>query len=516
MTPRPRAAVRALAVMTTAVAVALAAAGCTETPVPVGIPETANVPPATAAPTADLEAYYTQALAWQRCQKFECADLRVPLDYSDPAAGDITLKLLRVKARDQKDRIGSLVVNPGGPGASGINYATGADRIVGAPVRKYFDVVGFDPRGVGRSEPVDCLSDGELDRFLGTDPTPDDQGEQQDLLDEAKAMASGCETRSAELLPHVSTVDAVKDMDVLRAALGDRQLNYLGKSYGTLLGSTYADLFPERVGRFVLDGVVPPDLTSAESSEGQARGFELATRTYVQDCVDEGGCILGDSVDAGMKWIRDFLDQVDREPLPTGDLAVPELNEAWASLGLGAALYDQGMWGFLTDALAEARSGSGASLMALANTYARREPGGGYTGNIMEAIFAVNCLDRPESPDIETYAANAEAFSEVAPTWGRFLAWGSLPCGVWPVKSTGKPHKIAAEGSNTIVVVGTTRDPATIYEWSKRLRDQLSNAVLVSYDGDGHTAYKRSNACVDKALDSWYVQGKVPKDGLTC
>lgn len=478
---------------------------------------------ATKPPTEALATYYTQKLTWTTCGDNECADLTVPLDYADPDGKDITIKVLRVKARDQRKRLGSLVVNPGGPGGSGVSYAAAADAIVGTQVRRYYDVVGFDPRGVGASTPVDCLDDRALDDFLSTDPTPDDAGEEQDLLRQAKAMAAGCESRNRDLLPRVGTVDAARDMDVLRAALGDTQLTYLGKSYGTYLGSTYAELFPDRVGRFVLDGVVPPDLTSEEMADGQARGFEMATRAYVKDCIDEGDCPLGRSVDAGMQWLRAFLERLDANPLPSGDPAEPLLTEAWGSLGLGAALYDQGAWGILTDALREAEAGNGASLMALANTYADRVPGGGFTGNIMEVIYAVNCLDRPDSPDLATYRAYAAKFSKAAPTWGSFLAWGSVPCGIWPVKAEATPdgppvgpHKITAEGAQTIVVVGTTRDPATPYEWSKRLRDQLSDAVLVSFDGDGHTAYRRANDCVDNAIDAYYVQGKVPKDGLQC
>ncbi len=510
---------RALVAAATATGLLLGSSACTDaadslTPTPVQA--TSGVPAPSDAPADDLAGYYTQTLAWSSCSGGDCARLRVPRDYAHPSAGDLEIAVLRVKARNQGKRIGSLVVNPGGPGASGVDYARSADLIVGAPVRSYFDVVGFDPRGVVRSSPIDCLPDGQLDTFLGTDPTPDTAGEEQDLLTEAHAMAAGCEQRNPLLLPHVSTVDAAKDMDVLRAALGDAQLNYLGKSYGTFLGATYADLFPKRVGRFVLDGVVPPDLTSAELAQGQARGFELATRAYVQDCVSGGGCPLGKTVDQGMQWLRDFLTRLDARPLPSGDPSVPALNEAWASLGLGAALYDQGSWGILTQALEEAAGGSGRTLMALADSYADRKAGGGYTGNIMEAIFAVNCLDRPDSPDLATYEANAKAFTAVAPTWGRFLAWGSLPCGVWPVTGGAPPHTVSAKGSNPIVVVGTTRDPATIYEWSVRLRNQLANAALISFDGDGHTAYTRSNSCVDDAIDRYYVQGVTPKDGLRC
>ena len=198
---------------------------------------------------------------------------------------------------------------------------------------------------------------------------------------------------------------------------------------------------------------------------------------------------------------------LDANPLPSGDPAEPELTEAWATLGLAAALYDQGSWGILTDALREARSGNGASLMGLANTYADRVPGGGYSGNIMEVIYAVNCLDRPDSPDLATYAGYAKRLPEGRPDVGPYLAWGSAAVGVWPVKGDNGPHKISAEGSNPIVVVGTTRDPATIYEWSKQLRDQLANGVLISLDGDGHTAYAASSQCVDDAIDAYYVRG---------
>ena len=290
-----RAAVTALTVVATLTVGACTASG------PDPVPPSAAGESATAAPDPALAGYYGQQLAWQACATFECASLRVPIDYARPAGGDIAVRVLRVKAKDQGRRLGSLVVNPGGPGGSGVDYAAGADAIVGTSVRRYYDVVGFDPRGVARSAPIDCLSDRQLDTFLGTDPTPDDQAEEQQLLDQAKNMANGCEQKNEKLLPHVSTVDAAKDLDVLRASLGDTRLNYLGKSYGTFLGSTYADLFPKRVGRFVLDGVVPPDVTSAELGEGQARGFELATRAYVQSCIDDGDCILGDSVDAGMQ-----------------------------------------------------------------------------------------------------------------------------------------------------------------------------------------------------------------------
>ena len=310
---------------------------------------------------------------------------------------------------------------------------------------------------------------------------------------------------------------AAKDMDILRAALGEAKLHYLGKSYGTFLGSTYAGLFPAKVGRFVLDGVVPPDLTSSELSQGQARGFEEATRAYVANCIKRSTCPVGSTVDEGMQWLRDFLKGLDGQPIRvTTDAKVTELNEAWAAIGLANAMYSQQAWPSLTSALIAAQNGDGDELMDLANQYADRTSGGTYAGNIMEVIYAVNCLDRPDTADLTVIEKNADAFAQVAPTWGRFLAWGSVPCGVWPIQTGNTPAKITAAGSGPIVIVGTTRDPATIYEWSVRLRGDLANSVLLTFDGDGHTAYTRSNSCIDKPIDDYYVKGIVPTDGLKC
>lgn len=477
-------------------------------------PVTPQTPPSG---TTGLDTFYAQQLTWSTCTGGECAKLKVPIDYAKPSGGSIELALLRVKARNQGSRIGSLVVNPGGPGGSGVEYATYANQIVGSEVRKRFDIVGFDPRGVGRSAPIDCLDDKDLDAFLGTDPTPDTPAEEQGLVAEAKKMADGCAAKNPQLIAHVSTVDAAKDMDILRAALGEQKLNFLGKSYGTFLGATYADLFPKLVGRFVLDGVVAPDLTSQEISLGQAKGFELATRSYVADCVKDPDCPVGQSVEEGMTWIQDFLKGLDAQPLPvTDDQTVTQLSEAWGSMGIANAMYEQSYWKQLSDALRDAKGGDGNSLMRLADDYARRTPGGQYQSNIMEVIYAVNCSDKADTADIPTVEANADAAVKEAPTWGRFLAWGSVACGVWPVKPATPIHKVTAAGSGPIVVVGTTRDPATPYEWSVRLRNQLSNATLITFDGDGHTAYTRSNSCVDTPINDYYVNGTVPQDGLKC
>ncbi|NMM25594.1 MAG: alpha/beta hydrolase [Phycicoccus sp.] len=463
-----------------------------------------------------LARFYTQDLAWSKCGPDQCAKLTVPIDYSHPDGDTIKLAVLRALAKSPSKRIGSLVVNPGGPGGSGVNYARAADYIVTPAVRAAYDIVGFDPRGVGSSSPIKCLNDRELDTFLGSDPTPDNQLEEQQFAEWAKAFADKCKATGGPLLGHVSTIDAAKDMDVLRAALGETKLDYLGKSYGTFLGATYADLFPTKVGRFVLDGAIDPNLTSSQVNEGQAVGFETATRAYVQDCVGKGGCPLGDSLSSGMQRLRDFLKQVDAKPLPLNDPYVHVLTEGWASLGVAVAMYDPGLWSQLTDALRSGFGGNAAPLMKLADSYAYRNSEGAYSGNLMQVIYAVNCLDRSDSTDLAHYESEARSLSAKAPTWGPFLAWSTMPCGYWPAPANNAPKKVTAAGSGPIVVVGTTRDPATPYKWAQGLASELQNGHLITFNGDGHTAYTRSNSCVNDAVDAYLLKGRVPPDGLKC
>lgn len=466
-----------------------------------------------------LARFYQQRLDWSDCgSSAKCATLTVPVDYADPGGATTSVKVLTIPARSRRSRIGSLVVNPGGPGGSGVDYAKYADFIVGAQVRKAYDVVGFDPRGVASSSPIECVDATKLDGWLGQDPTPDDAAEEQTAAANVVAFGDACKANASPLVAHVSTVEAARDMDILRAALGEAKLDYLGKSYGTFLGATYADLFPTHIGRMVLDGALAPDLTPDELLLGQAKGFETATKAWAADCVDSGSCPLGSSVDAVMTGLRDLLAKLDATPATVeGDARVRELTEGWAAYGVAAAMYDQGMWDTLTTALKPlVEKNDGTALMGLADTYAERNTDGTYSGNMMQVINAVNCLDSSDSPDLSVYEQRARAAAVQAPLFGRFLAWSGLTCGRWPIPATGKPHEITAPTAPPIVVVGTTRDPATPYEWAVRLADQLATGVLVTFDGDGHTAYTRSNSCVDNAIDDYYVKGTVPKDGLRC
>ncbi|GAA1914100.1 alpha/beta hydrolase [Nocardioides lentus] len=475
---------------------------------------------ATEAPEAALQPFYSQRVDWQPCESdegSECGTLEVPLDYAEPGGETIDLALLRVPAEDQAAKVGSLVVNPGGPGAPGTEYAAAADLVFREPLTAAYDVVGFDPRGTGASAPVDCLPDAELDAYFEADPTPDDAAERREAEAQTVALGQGCLAESGAVAEHVSTEEAARDIDVLRAVLGESELAYFGASYGTRLGSTYADLFPERVGRMVLDGGLDPSLDSRALALGQAGGFQTALEAYVGSCVEDGDCVLGDSVEEGLASITDLLERIDAEPLPAGDR---DLTSGLAFYGLVQPLYAEQLWPLLDQALTAAiDQGDGTALRAFADTYASRLPDGTYTNNSAEAIFAINCLDDPYALSPAAAQADAADFEAASPTFGDVFAYSQTACLGFPGATdelTPFAEGPLADGAAPVVVVGTTRDPATPYEWSVALADQLASGVLVSRDGDGHTGYNQGNECVDSAVEAYLVDGDVPGDGLEC
>ncbi len=470
---------------------------------------------------ANLSSYYGQSLTWRECgvPGFECTTMKAPLDYEKPDAGDVKLAVARKKATGPGTRLGSLLVNPGGPGGSAIGYLQSYAALgYPAAVRARYDMVAVDPRGVGRSEPVECLDGKQMDAFTQTDVTPDDQAETNELSAAFKKYAAGCESRSGEVLPYVSTVEAARDMDILRAALGDDKLNYVGASYGTFLGATYAGLYPERVGRMVLDGAMDPSLPAQEMNRDQTAGFETAFQSFAKDCVRRADCPLGTGsvADAGRR-LKSFFADLDRTPIPTGDPSGRKLGEALATTGVIAAMYDEGEWAQLRTALSSAiKNKDGAGLLALSDSYYERSGDGTYA-NLMAANAAVNCLDLPpsfKSPD--DVKAALPSFEKASPVFGEAFAWAALNCTYWPVKATGEPHRIEAKGAAPIVVVGTTRDPATPYRWAQALAGQLDTGTLLTYVGDGHTAYGRGSACIDSAINAYLLDGTPPSDGKRC
>ncbi|MFI5800918.1 alpha/beta hydrolase [Streptomyces sp. NPDC051677] len=475
-----------------------------------------------ATPSA-LSPYYGQKLSWRGCgvPGFECATMKAPLDYAEPRAGDVRLAVARKKATGPGKRLGSLLVNPGGPGGSAVGYLQQYAGIgYPAEVRARYDMVAVDPRGVARSEPVECLDGREMDAYTQTDTTPDDQRETGELVDAYKEFAQGCGAHSPRLLRHVSTVEAARDMDILRAVLGDRKLTYVGASYGTFLGATYAGLFPDRVGRLVLDGAMDPSLPALRLNLDQTAGFETAFQSFAKDCARQPDCPLGRKGTAPAKVganLKAFFRKLDTDPIPTGDPDGRRLGEALATTGVIAAMYDESTWAQLREALASAmKDNDGAGLLALSDSYYERDPDGRYA-NLMSANAAVNCLDLPGAFATPEQVEKAlPSFEKASPVFGEGLAWAALNCAYWPVRPTGEPHRIEAKGAAPIVVVGTTRDPATPYRWARSLAHQLASARLLTYVGDGHTAYGRGSACIDSAIDAYLLHGTPPTEGKRC
>ncbi|WP_307848486.1 alpha/beta hydrolase [Microbispora oryzae] len=474
-----------------------------------------SAPARITAPTAALQPFYDQRPSWTGCGGgFQCARVEVPLDYSAPSGERISLSVIRLPATGQ--RIGSLFINPGGPGGSGVQYTRAARSLFPDSLRARFDVVGFDPRGVGESSPVKCLSNSQLDAFVGLDASPDDHAEVKALEKGSKDFAAGCEAKSARLLPHVSTVDAARDMDVLRGVVRDPGFTYLGKSYGTFLGATYAGLFPKQVRALVLDGAVDPAVPSLRANEVQAEGFEVALRAFVEDSLkQQDNPFTSRTVDGALAEVGALLKRADGQPLRNDLKDGRRLGEAWTVLGVITPLYDRQSWPALRRALKAAFKGDGTTLLRMADLLVDRHADGSYS-NQTEANMAVNCLDHPYPTALGDYRKAADKAAVESPHFGSYVMWSSLPCAYWPVKPTGADEPIKAEGAPPILVVGTLRDPATPYEWAKGLASELKSGVLLGFDGDGHTGYRSGSRCVDTAVENYLISLHVPKSGTVC
>lgn len=506
-----------IAPLVAALVAALALSGCLAVGTPV--PTTSRTPVVTGAP-AGFERFYGQTLEWASCAgadpgSYDCTTVTAPLDWTDPDAGTVDLALIRRHAT-KGDPIGSLLTNPGGPGASGYDLiADSASFAVSTAVSDVYDVIGFDPRGVGRSSAVACLDAAAMDDYLYDIPADPrgSNGWTDELTARNQEFADSCEAHSDGILPYITTDNAARDMDLLRAVLGDEKLSYLGYSYGTFLGATYAKLFPERVGRLVLDGAIDPSVSGLDVGTTQAIGFESALRAYMADCLSGRDCPFRGRVDDAMADLGDLLASVDANPLQNSDGRM--LGADTLLTAIIAALYSQDSWPYLTKALTETLQGDPSTAFRLADFYNGRNDDGTYQDNSTEAFRAYNCMDYP-TDDSQTDQDAADALvAQRAPTIAPY--WQGVDvCAVWPYPPTGVREKITADGAAPIVVVGTTNDPATPYDWSQSLADQLASGVLVTREGEGHTGYNKGNACVDGAVDDYLIDGTVPEDGLTC
>ncbi|MCX5194532.1 alpha/beta hydrolase [Streptomyces sp. NBC_00249] len=447
---------------------------------------------------------------------WQCATLDVPLDYADPEGQTIPLSLIRAKARDRKKRLGSLVFNFGGPGGSGITTLPGAAKEYEA-LRKRYDLVSFDPRGVGRSAPVRCEGDKQLDAYYAQDSSPSTPEQEKAYVDGIKRYQQACERNSGAVLPHVGTENAARDLDRIRQALGDEKLNYFGISYGTELGGVYAHLFPKNVGRAVFDAVVDPTKTSEEGALGQAKGFQLALGNFAQDCVNRGAaCRLQGST---AKEIEANVIKLQKQlaDKPIDGIGDRKLTESSATNGIAQALYSKELWPLLEQGLDEAEGGQGQLLMALSDALNGRDQQGRYS-NIGAANTAINCADSKDRYTLEQTRAKLPEFRKASPVFGDFLGWAMLSCTDWPVAGAWETPDVSAPGAAPIVVIGNTGDPATPYEGARRMVERLGKGVGVelTYKGEGHGAYNSGDKCVQQAVNGYLLDGKVPGAGTVC
>lgn len=510
--------VRAASALALGLALSLVLSSCTLFGSGDGGPKSSSGTPdpsiAAAAP-AELRSFYSQKLTWSPCETdFQCAKVKVPLDYSKPDGGTIELAAIKLASRGGNKK-GSLLVNPGGPGGSGYDFVRDAGATnISEKVRSNYDVVGFDPRGVKRSAPVTCLTDKERDANRAKIYKLDTDAGLAEAFADNKAIAAKCAEKTGPVLGHVDTVSAAKDLDILRGVLNDAKLNYLGYSYGTFLGSTYASLFPDNVGRMVLDGALDPSLSNEELTAGQAKAFEKAIHAYVTNCLQNTGCPLSGTPDEAVRQIQDIIAAVEANPRQAKDGRV--VNASMFVSGFILPFYNDDNWPALTQALDSAMKGDVSPMLRLSDFGADREPNGTYSANSTFAFNAINCLDYPMESDPAAMHAEEKRLRQLSPTLGYYFAYGGTNCRDWPYKSLRTPAPVQYKGSSDILVVGTTGDPATPYEWAGALRKQLGKASLLTWKGEGHTAYGRANSCIEKAVDGYLVDGKTPADNTVC
>ncbi|MDI3389255.1 alpha/beta hydrolase [Streptomyces sp. B-S-A8] len=502
-----------------ALALALLLTGCTgkggsatdASPRPNGASGRAPAPEST---DSALPAVLTgQRLDWGACagapgEGWECATMKAPLDHEKPDGETIGLALIRKQATDEDGRIGSLLFNFGGPGGSGVSGLPAMASLF-TNLNSRYDLVSFDPRGVAASSGVRCRSDRELEEAsTKVDLTPDTAAEEKAYFADAADFGAGCARRSGKVLPHIGTSDAARDLDLMRQVLGDDKLHYFGFSYGTELGGTYAHLFPARVGRIVLDGVVDPSADSVGHARNQTTGFQRALENYLKS--------TGADPDRGTRSLVALLKRLDAKPLPAG--GGRELTESLALTGILASLYSEQSWSTLTEALDDARAGRGGKLLALADQYNNRDASGSY-GTQSHAQRAISCADAKKRPTAAEARALLPEFRRISPVFGEFLGWDIAGwCHAWPVPGAHDTPEVSAPGADPILVVGTTGDSATPIEGAERMVDELGPGVGVqlTYEGERHTAYGGGSTCVTSTVDGYLLDGTVPKHGKRC
>ncbi|WP_061962959.1 alpha/beta hydrolase [Demequina aurantiaca] len=461
---------------------------------------------------------YNQQLTWSPCDELECSTVQVPVDWSNPDGPTFGVAINRHVALDSDRRLGSMLINPGGPGGEGLSFAEYFVSIAGDDLLDAYDVIGFDPRGVGQSSGVNCGDGAALDAYYLPDVVLNTQADIDAARQTFIEFTNNCRELTGPVWENVDTVSAARDMDVIRSVLGDEQLNFLGYSYGTELGATYAELYPTNVGRMTLDGAVDFLLDDTQISVDQASGFELALGNFVEWCHSQEECLLDGNTATAKQQIHDMTVTAQDTGYPSGHEM--DVNGTLMFYGIAVTLYDQTSWPYLMNGLNEVlRDKTASVIFQLANFYLDRDPSSGnYSSNSTEAFTAIGCMDSPlEDPyTIEEYNDFADAVIAAAPTLGFAYAAGT-GCDGWQWEANEHIENLdATSATGPILVIGTTNDPATPIKWARSLTDRLGNASLLEWDGEGHTAYGRSNQCVIDAVDGYMVDGEMPSSGKQC
>lgn len=436
-----------------------------------------------------------------------CGTVSVPLDYADPSKGAIGIRVISVPARIPSRRIGSLLVNPGGPGASGVQFVAGAFDRLFPTLNERFDIVGFDPRGTGDSNPVKCQGTAALDHLVALDPIIDDPSEREDLIATSEQLARACQQNSKALLPYVGTDNVARDMEALRSALGDDKLNYLGFSYGSAIGTRYAVMYPTHIRAMALDGVLDPATSALDQGTQQAEGFQRNYQEFLARCIALSPCPLGADPNTVITRLISGLD--------THPISMPDGRTVGRGLAIDAiaySMYDPDLWIPLYGLWARAVRGDVSGLLALVDAYTGRTSRG--YDHLVEANTAISCVDQGSPADIATLDARVAQLQARDPLFAGAAVYGDLPCDQWPVRGPAAAP-IDVTGAPPILLVGGTNDPATPYPWAQALHRQIHGSVLLTRDGFGHTSYGHST-CAASRINAYLLDGTVPADGMIC
>ncbi len=503
--------------LTVAATIALVAVGCSnEAGTHPAARSSSNVPVATPSDIPSRVALKSPtrlpnpSVAWHPCTGgFQCGSIRVPLDYEHPRGRHVALPLIRRQASDPEHRIGSLLLDPGGPGASGVEWLRSVWTLFSG-LSQRFDLVAFDPRGVGQSSPLRCLSDSQLDRYFEINPAPTSQRERRRWVVANKRYDHSCIDGDRKFLEHLSTRDTARDMELIRRAVGDDKLTYMGFSYGTFLGEMYASMFPSHVRALALDAVIPPDLTLTQLIIGQTRGFVKDLDDFFSWCTTNG-CSLTRYGDPSGAFTH-LVNLLQNHPIPA--TADRDLTLGEAEYGVAEGLYDADSWPQLAEALTTAIEGSGSRLLAMFDNYALRDEHGHYA-NEFDAYNAIICTDHPAPSSAARYGELAGKLKKRFGAFGSFIAWQSLPCAFWPVRPEALPSGLGSHDLPPILYVGGTNDPATPYVWATQAHAETRGSILLTRVGDGHTSYGKST-CIHAAVDRYLIDLRLPPRHQRC